>query len=253
MRFILNIVISKPLNFLGFARSNISSENSFLWSRDVETLFAHDTSLNTVLSEIPLYIRKEVGPYKELFIKEWPSMYSELQSFRDHIRDLWSNNSKKIFFLMDRLGLFYSGSIDIFPVMPFFRDWPRSTPLSMPIHYESSKKILELLTHEILHRTTEAEHPQSLWHYLSMVFFIKNITKEDRFLIKHAVIYVAAAWISSAALKKDFTVPQFERETSDKDQLLRLIRYTNAIFNIFLSGVEKNLMKLAENIVASCT
>jgi hypothetical protein len=252
MGFTLNIIISQPLNFLGFARCNIPSENAFLWSREVETLFAHDVSLDTVLSEVPPHIKEELAPYKESFIKEWPSMCHKLETFKDNITTLWKCNSEKIFSIMDRLGLLYIEPITVFPVMPFFRDWPRSTPLSMPIQYTSNQKLLELLIHEILHRTTEVHHPQSLWQYLSMVFLMKNITKKDRFLIQHAVIYVAASWITSVTLKKDFTVPQFEKEFSEKEKLLKITWYTHAVFYIFSSGVEGNLMKLAEDIVTSC-
>ncbi|MGD2250439.1 MAG: hypothetical protein PVF58_18745 [Candidatus Methanofastidiosia archaeon] len=252
MGFTLTIIISKPLNFLGFARCNLLSENTFLWSREVETLFARNTSLDTVLSEVPSHIKEEVAPYKESFIREWPSLCHQLELFKDHITILWRGNSEKIFSLMDRVGIFYSKPITVFPVMPFFRDWPRSTPLSMPIQHTSTQKLLNLLIHEILHKTTEVHHPRSLWHYLSMVFLMKNITKKDRFLIQHAVIYVAASWIASVTLKKDFTVPQFEKKFSEKEQLLKITGYTRAVFDIFSSGIDGDLMKFAENIVMSC-
>lgn len=245
--------ISQPLNFLGYARSRLSSEKSYLWSREIESLFASSEPLDTVLTDIPAPIRKEVAPFKKSFAADWPAFKEELSQFRQSLESLWNPNQQKIISLMEELWLFHEGTVEVFPVMPFFRSWPRSNPLSMPIQDQSDQKVLELLIHETLHRTTESENPQSIWRYLSMVFTIKRLPTQSRFLMQHAFIYVAASWIVSLALETDFQRPQLTQEMSDQGQFTEMDGYIHSLFPFFSSELRAdNPMMLAENIVECC-
>ncbi|MGC1120717.1 MAG: hypothetical protein WBA22_06450 [Candidatus Methanofastidiosia archaeon] len=245
--------ISQPLNFLGYTRSRLSSEKSFLWSREVESLFASSEPLDTTLTNISTPIREELTPFQKSFAADWPAFNEELLRFKQHLESLWNSNQQRITSMMEELWLFYDGILDVFPVMSFFRSWPRSTPLSMPVQDQSDQKILELLIHEILHRTTESDHRQSIWRYLSMVFTIKRLPTQSRFLIQHAFIYVAASWIASLTLKTDFQRPQLNQDISDQEQFTEMDGYIHLLFPFFSSEFRAdNPMTLAENIVECC-
>lgn len=242
--------ISKPLNFLGYARDCITSERKDLWSRDVEALFASDNPLDTVLSQVPEPIKAAVHQYKDPFVTVWPSFYKELAAFKERLKAIWTTAGKTVVTLMGDLEIYYTGTIDVFPVMPFFREWPRSNPLTMPALPRTDKEILELLVHEILHRTTEVDHPQSLWHTLTIVFFMKKIPHNKRFLIQHAFIYVASSWIASHTLKEEFTIPRLEHRDTHREQWLLMEHYMHSLFGLF--PPVKDQMTFAEKIVA-CT
>ncbi|MBU7041200.1 MAG: hypothetical protein HXS45_10335 [Theionarchaea archaeon] len=245
--------ISQPLNFLGYARSRLSPEKSYLWSREVESLFALDEPLDTVLTRIPVPIGEEVGPFKRSFEADWPVFRLELFRFKENLESLWKSNQQRILSMMKELWLFHEGSLEVFPVMPFFRSWPRSTPLSMPILDQHDQKTLELLIHEVLHRTTESDHPQSIWRYLRMVFTIKRIPTQSRFLMQHAFIYTAASWIGALALEKEFQRPHLTQETSDQEQFIEMDEYMHFLFPFFSSELKAdNPMILAEDIVECC-
>jgi hypothetical protein len=245
--------ISQPLNFLGYARSRISSERSHLWSREVESLFASSEPLDSILTKIPAPLREEVAPFQKHFAADWPAFNEELSKFKQNLESLWNPNQQRIISLMEELWLFYDGIVEVFPVMPFFRSWPRSNPLSMPIQGQSDRKVLEFLIHELLHRTTESDHPQSIWRYLSIVFTIKRLPTQSRFLMQHAFIYVAASWVVSLALETDFQRPQLNQEMSDQEQFAEMDRYIHLLFSFFSSELRAdNPMMLAENIVECC-
>ncbi|MBU7015284.1 MAG: hypothetical protein HXS52_09295 [Theionarchaea archaeon] len=245
--------VSEPLNFLGYARNQLSSEKSHLWSREVESLFVSSTSLDAVLSSISLPIRREVTSFRDSFSAEWPAFSEELREFKQHLERVWDSNQKRIISLMEELWIFYDGILDVFPVMSFFRPWPRSTPLSIPLGHQSDQKVLELLTHEILHRTTESDNPQSIWRYLSIVFTIQRLSSQSRFLIQHAFIFVAASWIVSHSLKTDFQIPQLNQDISEQEQLTEMERYVQLLFRLFSSEFRTdNPMQAAETLVECC-
>jgi hypothetical protein len=245
--------ISQPLNFLGYVRSRLSLEKSPLWSREVESLFASSEPLDTVLTSIPAPIREEVAPFQRFFAADWPAFNEELSQFKQNLESLWNSNQQRILSMMEELWLFYEGIVEVFPVMPFFRSWPRSNPLSIPLQDQPDQKVLELLIHEILHRTTESENPQSIWRYLSMVFTIKRLPTQSRFLMQHAFIYVAASWIISLALETDFQRPQLNQDMSDQEQFTEMDGYIHFLFPFFSSEFRAdNPMTLAENIVECC-
>ncbi|MBU7023490.1 MAG: hypothetical protein HXS40_04925 [Theionarchaea archaeon] len=222
-------------------------------SREIENLFASSNLLDTVLTDIPAPLREEVAPFQKPFVADWPAFNEELSKFKQNLESLWNPNQQRIISLMEELWLFYDGIVEVFPVMPFFRSWPRSAPLSMPIQSQSNRKVLEFLIHELLHRTTESDHPQSIWRYLSMVFTIKRLPTSSRFLMQHAFIYVAASRIVSLALETDFQRPQLNQDMSDQEQFAEMDRYIHSLFPFFSSefGAD-NPMMLAENIVECC-
>lgn len=252
MTFEVIFTVSQPLNFLGYARNRLQNGKGILWSRDVEALFAYDNPVDTVLSHVPLHIRAVIQEYRDPFLREWPSIREELLQVKERFQAIWNSNSQKVGTLMDGLGFFYSDTVEVFPVMPFFREWPRSNPLSMPAMQWTDREVLEYLVHEILHRTSDTPHPQSLWRCLSMIFFMKKVPKERRFLIQHALIYVAAAWITSRALQEEFVMPHLKQVDSQIEQCMEMGEYMHSIFRFFSSMKETEIMKLAENIVACC-
>jgi hypothetical protein len=242
----ITVTISEPLNFLGYARCSASERN--LWSRDVESLFACNTSLDTVLSQVPESIKTAVHQYKDPFVALWPSFCKELAAYKERLKTIWSTTGNSVITLMDDLGIYYTGIIEVFPVMPFFREWARSNPLTIPALPLTDKEILELLVHEILHRTTEVDHPQSLWHTLSMVFFMKKIPHNKRFLLQHAFIYVASSWIASHTFAEAFTIPPLEHRDAYQKQRLLMEQYMHSLFDLF--PPEKDQLTFAEKIVA---
>lgn len=249
MTFEVTFTISPPLNFLGYARERISRGKVFLWSRDTEMLFACDRPLESVLSEIPGHMREIVEQYKDPFLREWPSFSRKLVKFKKKLERIWESTSEEVIHLMGELGIFHSQLVEVFPVMPFFRHWPRSNPLSMPARPLTDKEILGFLAHEILHRTTDSYGPGSLWYWLTTVFIMKKVPKEKRFLIQHALIYVISEWIVSEVLESEFVKPTLvEGEGS-----FEMGQYIDSISEIFRSPFEeKKVMEFAEKIVACC-
>lgn len=253
MTFEVIFTVSQPLNFLGYARNNLQEKVPHLWERDVETLFACDASIDTVLSRVPLHIATPIQAYKDSFIRKWPSIREELQKAQKRLETLWNIHSQTVNTLMDSTGFFYSDVIEVFPVMPFFRQWPRSNPLTMPVLPWTDKQLLEFLVHEILHKTSDAPHPQSLWRSLSMVFFMKKIPKAQKFLIQHALIYVAAAWVASQVLQEEFLKPHLKKTDSKVEQCIEMEKYITSIFSFFSTfKIYENKMELAEEIVTRC-
>jgi hypothetical protein len=257
MTFEVIFTISQPLNFLGYARNHmVQGEGiSFLWSRDVEMLFARDELIDIVLAHIPQNVKEVIQEYKDPFLKEWPSIHEELVQVKEQLKTLWDSNCQKVITLMEELGFFYSGSIEVFPVLPVFREWPRSNPLSMPAMPWTDKERLTLLIHEILHRTTDVHHLYSLWHYLSMIFFMKKVPDGRRFLLQHALIYVTSTWIASHALKEEFELPEIKQKTSRREQFIEMKHFIDSLFILFSSRGEKherNVMDLAEEIALCC-
>ncbi len=257
MTFEVIFTISQPLNFLGYARNHLVQGEviSSLWSRDVEVLFARDEHIDLVLVHIPQDMKEVIQEYKDPFLKEWPSIHEELVHAKEQLEMLWDSNCQKVITLMEELGFFYSGLIEVFPVLPFFREWPRSNPLSMPAMPWTDKERLTLLVHEILHRTTDVHHLYSLWHYLSMMFFMKKVPKGRRFLLQHALIYVASSWIASRALKEEFELPEIKQKTSQREQFIEMRDFIDSLFILFSSRGEEHeriVMNLAEEIAQCC-
>ena len=257
MTFEVIFTISQPLNFLGYARNHIVEREgiSFLWSRDTEMLFARGEPVDKVLAHIPPNMKDVIKEYKTPFLEEWLSVHEELLQVKNQLKTLWDSTCQKVTTLMEELGFFYSGSIEVFPVLPYFRQWPRSNPLSMPAMPWTDKERLTFLIHEILHRTTDIRHLYSLWHYLSMIFFMKKVPQERRFLLQHALIYVASTWIASHALKEEFDMPEISQKTSKREQFIEMKDFIDSLFILFSSrgeGPEKNVMNLAEEIALCC-
>ncbi|MBU7016290.1 MAG: hypothetical protein HXS44_02180 [Theionarchaea archaeon] len=258
MTFEVIFTISQPLNFLGYARSKLDQRGvvSSLGSRDVEVLFARDEPVDMALAYIPQDMKEVFQEYEDPFLKEWPSIHEDLVQAKKQLQMLWDSNCQKVITLMEELGFFYSGIIEVFPVMPFFREWPRSNPLSMPAMPWTDKERLTLLIHEILHRTTDAHHLYSLWHYLGMMFFMKKVPKGRRFLLQHALIYVASTWIASHTLKEEFEMPEIKQKTSQREQFIEMKDFIDSLFILFSSKGEepdRNVMSLAEEIAACCS
>ena len=256
MTFEVIFTISQPLNFLGYARSKLDQRGSIssLWSRDIETLFARDKPVDIVLSYIPQDLKETIQEYKDPFLKDWPSIHEELIHATEQLETLWDSNCQKVISLMEELGFFYTGLIEVFPVLPLFREWPRSNPLSMPAMQWTDKERLTLLIHEILHRTTDVHHLSSLWHYLSMMFFMKKVPKGRRFLLQHALIYVASSWIASHALLEEFELPEIKQKTSQREQFIEMRDFIDSLFTLFSSKEEHEsaVMNLAEEIAQCC-
>ncbi len=255
MTFRVIFTVSQSLNFLGYARNYLPRDVVDLCSRETEAMFARDEPPDIILSQITDQIGEIVTPYLSSFMEKWPSIREELLRYRDRLERIWGSCSQDVQNLMDELAFFYSGSIQVFPVMPFFREWPRSNPLSMPANPWTDKEILEFLVHEILHRTTEVDHPKSLWHYLGMLFIMRKVNREQRFLIQHALIYVASSWIASHALKEEFTIMKLIRREFDLERCIEMEHYMHSIFAVFSSmerKEERNPVALAEEIAACC-
>ncbi len=248
MTFEVRFIISESLNFLGYARSFLERKSvSFLWSRDVEKIFACRTPLEKVLPEIPEHIREVINPYQDQYERDWPSFYEELGSFRQQLEKTWKANFTTVMDLMNDLGFFYSDPVEVFLVMPFFREGPRSNPLTMPAVPLTVREILEFLTHEILHVTTDTNIPGSLWHYMSMVFLMKKVPEKRRPIIQHALIYVAASWITSQVLKEGFKMLKYEKIDPEVEKLL------DPITRVFLSSKKRDPLQLAEAVLECCT
>ena len=87
-----------------------------------------------------------------------------------------------------------------------------------------------------------------------MIFVIKKVPQERKFLVQHALIYTAASWIASHTLEEELEMPKIEQKTSRKEQYIEMKRYIYSLFTFFLTVKEenKNLMDLAEKIAAHC-